>query len=219
MITTSALAARLATAAEEEEEKINPLVPHLSEIILGLVVLGILVFLISKFVVPAFEKAYADRTAAIEGGIEDAQKAQKEAQAALEKYTAQLAEARHEAARIREEAKEQGAQIVAELRAQAQEEASRITSTAHAQVEAERSQVLAQLKAEVGTIATELAGRIVGESLDDEARQKRTVERFIAEWQLGDPSSSDNAWRPWKRRNPSQRIAGGNFSQLRERAE
>lgn len=169
----------LAAAAEEEEH--NPLIPEWPEIVLALVVLGILFLLVRKFVVPAFEKAYAERTAAIEGGIEDAQQAQKEAQAALEKYTAQLAEARHEAAQIREEAKEQGAQIVVELRAQAQAEAERITSTAHAQVEAERSQVLAQLKSEVGSLATDLAGRIVGESLEDEARQKRTVERFIAE--------------------------------------
>ncbi|KQY59691.1 ATP synthase F0F1 subunit B [Aeromicrobium sp. Root495] len=169
----------LAAAAEEEEH--NPLIPEWPEIVLALVVLGILFLLVRKFVVPAFEKAYAERTAAIEGGIEDAQQAQKEAQAALEKYTAQLAEARHEAAQIREEAKEQGAQIIVELRAQAQAEAERITSTAHAQVEAERSQVLAQLKSEVGSLATDLAGRIVGESLEDEARQKRTVERFIAE--------------------------------------
>lgn len=164
-----------------EGYEINPLVPFLPEVVMGVVFFGILIFLVAKFVVPNFEKAYADRTAAIEGGIEEAEAAQKEAQAALEKYNAQLAEARHEGARIREEAKEQGAQIIAELRAQAREEAERITSTAHAQVEAERSQVLAQLKSEVGTIATELAGRIVGESLDDEARQRRTVERFIAE--------------------------------------
>ncbi len=172
------MSASLLAAAEEEH---NPLVPELPEVVLGLVVLFILFLLVRKFVVPNFEKAYAERTAAIEGGIEEAQSAQKEAQAALEKYTAQLAEARHEAAQIREEAKEQGAQIIAELRAQAQAEAERITSTAHAQVEAERSQVLAQLKSEVGSLATDLAGRIVGESLEDEARQKRTVERFIAE--------------------------------------
>ncbi len=167
--------------AAEEAEELNPLIPHLSEIIIGLIVVGILYVLIKKYVVPAFEQAYAERTAAIEGGIEEAKSAQKEAQAALEKYTAQLSEARHEAARIREEAKEQGAQIVAEMRAQAQAEADRITSTAHAQIEAERSQVLAQLKSEVGTLATDLAGRIVGESLEDEARQRRTVERFISE--------------------------------------
>lgn len=167
--------------AAAEGEQINPLVPHLAEIVLGLVAFAILFVLIKKVVVPNFEKAYAERTAAIEGGIDEAQRAQKEAQAALEKYTAQLADARHEAARIREEAKEQGAQIIAELRAQAQEEAARITATAHAQVEAERSQALAQLKSEVGSLATDLAGRIVGESLEDEARQRRTVERFIAE--------------------------------------
>ena len=166
------------TAAETE---INPLVPHVPEIILGVIVIALLFVGVAKFIVPNFEKAYADRTAAIEGGIEEAQAAQKEAKAALDQYTEQLAGARHEAAAIREEAKEQGAQIIAELRAQAQAEAERITSTAHAQIEAERAQVLAQLKGEVGSMATQLAGRIVGESLDDDARQKRTVERFIAE--------------------------------------
>ncbi|MEJ7635159.1 F0F1 ATP synthase subunit B [Aeromicrobium sp.] len=168
-------------AAAEETEELNPLIPHTAEIIIGLVFFALLFLLIWKIVVPMFEKAYADRTAAIEGGIEEAQAAQKEAKEALDKYTEQLAGARSEAAAIREEAKEQGAQIIAELRAQAQAEAERITSTAHAQVEAERSQVLAQLKGEVGSMATQLAGRIVGEALDDDARQKRTVERFIAE--------------------------------------
>ncbi len=163
----------------------SPLAVHPAELILSLVVFGILVFLIWKYVVPNFEKAYVARTAAIEGGMEEANAAQAEAEAALEKYNAQLAEARHEAARIREEAKEQGAQILVESREEAKAEADRITSTAHTQVEAERSQVLQQLRTEVGTVATTLAGRIVGESLEDEARQKRTVERFIAELEDG----------------------------------
>lgn len=170
------LTSSLATA-----EVTSPLAVVWSELVLGLIVFAIVVWAIWKFVVPSFEKAYADRTAAIEGGIEEAEKAQREAKEALEKYNAQLADARHEAARIREEAKEQAAEIKAELRAEAQAEAERIVATAHTQVEAERSQVLAQLKGEVGAIATDLAERIVGESLNDDARQKRTVERFIAE--------------------------------------
>lgn len=170
------IATRIAAAAEED---INPLIPHMAEIVLGLVVFALLYVLISKFVVPNFEKAYAERTAAIEGGIEDAQAAQKEAQAALEQYTAQLAGARHEAAAIREEAKEQGAQIIAEMRATAQAEADRIVATAHQQVTAERQQVVAQLKTEVGGMATELASRIVGESLADTDAQRRAVSRFI----------------------------------------
>ncbi|WP_414990967.1 F0F1 ATP synthase subunit B [Aeromicrobium sp.] len=171
----------ISTRIVASEEELNPLIPHTAEVVLSLVVFLLILFLIKKFVVPGFEKAYAERTAAIEGGIEKAESAQKEAQAALEQYTAQLAEARHEAARIREEAKEQAAQIGAELRAEAQADAERIRAAAHAQVEAERAQVVAQLKGEVGSLATELAGRIVGESLADDARSQRTVERFIAE--------------------------------------
>ena len=99
----------------------------------------------------------------------------------LEQYRQQLAEARHEAARLREEAREQGAQIIAEMREQAQAEARRVTEAAHAQIEADRQQALTALRAEVGTLAVELASRIVGESLTDEARQSRMVDRFLAE--------------------------------------
>jgi F-type H+-transporting ATPase subunit b len=70
---------------------------------------------------------------------------------------------------------------VAEMREQAQAEAARIVEHAHAQIEAERQQAVTSLRTEVGSLATVLAGRIVGESLDDEARQSRVVERFLAE--------------------------------------
>lgn len=191
------LTSDLLLAAEEHSEP-NPLLPHLGEIILGIVVFLILVALVRRFVVPNFEKAYADRTAAIEGGIQRAEKAQAEADAALEQYKSQLADARHESARIREDAREQGATIIAEMRQQAQTESQRIVTGAHAQIDAERQQVVQQLRAEIGTLATTLAERIVGESLEDEVRQRRTVERFIAELEAadepakGEPAASDS---------------------------
>jgi len=176
--------------AEGEHGEINPLVPHTAEIVLGVVVFLILLYLIAKFVVPNFEKAFAQRTAEIEGGMAEARKTQAEAKAALEEYTSRLAEARHEAARIREDAREQGATIIAEMREQAQAESQRILTAAHAQLEADRQQAFQQLRAEVGTLATSLASRIVGESLEDEARQRRTVERFIGELeQQGAPTA------------------------------
>jgi F-type H+-transporting ATPase subunit b len=159
----------------------NPLLPHNAEIVFGFVFLILLAIAFAKFVVPKFEKAYADRTAAIEGGMNEAKQAQAEAKAALDKYNAQLAEARQEAAKIREDAREQGALIIAEMREQANAEAERIVTHARTQIDAERSQAVAALRSEVGTLATSLAGRIVGESLEDEARQRRTVERFLAE--------------------------------------
>jgi len=162
-------------------EGVNPLIPHLSELILSAAFFLLLVLLITKFVAPRFEKAFAERTAAIEGGIEAAESKQAEADAKLAELEQQLSEARHEAARIREEAREQGAAIVAEMREQAQTEAGRIVENGKAQIEAERQQAVTALRAEVGALATGLAGRIVGESLDDEARQSRIVERFLSE--------------------------------------
>jgi F-type H+-transporting ATPase subunit b len=163
------------------EEKLNPLLPHLVEIALSLVVFGLLFLALKKWVVPSFEKTFADRTTAIEGGLKAAETKQAEADARLAELEKQLGDARHEAARIREEAREQGATIVTEMREQAQSEAARIVTLAHNQIEAERKQAVASLRSEVGTLATALAGRIVGESLDDEARQRRVVDRFLAE--------------------------------------
>ena len=159
----------------------NPLLPAWIEVILAVVFVLLLTFVIARFVVPRFEATYAERTAAIQGGIEKAERAQAEAQAALEQYNAQLAEARTEAARIREDAKTQGTQILAELREQAQAEATRIRTLGEAQLEAERAQVMASLRSEIGGLATTLASRIVGESLEDDERARRTVDRFIAD--------------------------------------
>ncbi|MFC5263261.1 F0F1 ATP synthase subunit B [Kribbella qitaiheensis] len=164
-----------------EAEGPNPLLPHTAEIIFGFVFLILLAIAFAKFVVPRFEKAYADRTAAIEGGMDAAKRAQAEAKAALDKYNAQLGEARQEAAKIREDAREQGALIIAEMREQASTEADRIVTHARTQIDAERTQAVASLRREVGTMATTLASRIVGESLEEEARQRRTVERFLAD--------------------------------------
>jgi F-type H+-transporting ATPase subunit b len=163
------------------EEGPNPLMPHTAEIVVGAVAFGLLFFFLRKYAFPMFEKAFAERTAAIEGGLQRAEKAQAEAALALTQYQAQLSDARGEAATLREDARAQGAVIIEEMRAQAQAEADRITSAARASIEAERQQALASLRAEVGTLASELASRIVGESLSDEALQRRVVDRFLNE--------------------------------------
>ncbi len=180
----------LLIVAASEEGGHNPLIPEWIEVVLALVVFAILFFAIKKFVAPNFETTYAERSAAIEGGIAAAATKQAEADAKLAELEQQLAEARHEAARIREEAREQGAAIVAEMREQAQAESQRIVDHGKAQIEAERQQAVTSLRAEVGTLATGLAGRIVGESLEDDARQARVVERFLAELETADAADA-----------------------------
>ncbi|GAA3444694.1 F0F1 ATP synthase subunit B [Planomonospora venezuelensis] len=159
----------------------NPLIPHAYELVVGIFAFAVVLIVVGKILTPRIQKTLNERTEAIEGGIQKAQDAQAEAQALLAQYKEQLAEARHEASRLREEAREQGAQIKAELREEAQAEARRLIEAAHVQIEADRQQAFAQLRSEIGRLSTDLAGRIVGESLEDEARQRRTVDRFLEE--------------------------------------
>jgi len=162
-------------------ESANPLLPPVGEIIVGLITFAILAFVVIKYVVPSFEKVFVARREAIEGGIERAEAMQAEAKAALEQYKAQLAEARGEAAQIRDAARAEGQQILEELRAQAQEESARIVARGEEQLAAQRQQIVHELRGQIGTLAVDLAGRVVGESLADDARRSGTVDRFLTE--------------------------------------
>jgi F-type H+-transporting ATPase subunit b len=170
----------LAAAAAQQD----PLIPSLTELIIGTICFFLVFGVLAKMLLPRAQQILAERTEQIEGGLARADEAQAEAKQLLDKYREQLAEARHEAARLREEAREQGAQIIAEMREQAQAEARRVTEAAQAQIEAERQQALNALRAEVGTLAVELASRIVGESLTEEARQGRLVDRFLGDLEV-----------------------------------
>ncbi len=157
----------------------TPIWPSAAELVLGLICFVVVFGILGRLLIPRISKTLNEREDAIQGGINRADEAQAEAQAVLAQYRAQLEDAKHEAARMREEAREQGAQIIAEMRERAEAEARRITEGAQAQIEAERQQALISLRAEVGSLATELASRIVGESLTDHARQSRMVDRFL----------------------------------------
>ncbi len=162
----------------------NPLLPSWPEFIIGTILFVLVFGALAKFLLPRAQQTLAQRTELIEGGLARSEEAQAEAKQLLDQYREQLAEARHEAARLREEAREQGAQIIAEMREQAQAEARRVTEAAQVQIEAERQQALNTLRTEVGTLSVELASRIVGESLTEEARQQRLVDRFLGELEV-----------------------------------
>jgi F-type H+-transporting ATPase subunit b len=173
----------------------NPLVPNTTELISGLIAFFIVFGVLAKMLLPRIQQTLAQRTDAIEGGLKRADEAQAEAKRVLEQYRAQLAEARHEAARLREEAREQGAQIKAELREQGEAERQRLIAAASAQIEADKQQALISLRAEIGSLSVELASRVVGESLESEARQRRIVDRFLTqlEEQSGNSAEAEAA--------------------------
>ncbi|CAM3763618.1 F0F1 ATP synthase subunit B [Nocardiopsis rhodophaea] len=170
-------------AAEQE----NVFSLHLDEFVFGLIAFLVLLGIVYKMW-PKMMAALDERANQIEGGIERAKKAEAEAEEARQQYREKLEEAHRQYAAELEKAKEQRAAIIAEAREEAQVEARRIIDAAHAQIEADRQHALAQLRAEIGTLSTDLAERIVGETLQDSAAQNRVIDRFLAELEQAESS-------------------------------
>lgn len=168
-------------AAAAEASNPPPIIPAVYDIVWSLVIFVFIAVVFRKFLLPRFQQVLDERADLIEGGLHKAEKAQEEAAAALEEYTAQLTEARAEAARIREDARAEATQIAAQARATASADAQRLVETATKQIEAERQQAVVSLRGEIGTLATELATRIVGQALADDARQQRLIDSFLEE--------------------------------------
>jgi F-type H+-transporting ATPase subunit b len=169
-----------------ETEGSAVLIPHVPEIIVGTIAFALLCFVLMKYVFPRMEETFRQRVDAIEGGIARAEKAQAEANKLLEQYKAQLAEARTEAARIRDEARADAEGIRQDILGKAREESDRIIAAGRDQLLAQRESIVRELRSEIGTLAVDLAGRIVGEALADEARARGTVDRFIADLDAAD---------------------------------
>jgi F-type H+-transporting ATPase subunit b len=179
----------LAVAAETEETP-SLLIPAAYDILWSAVCFAIILFFFVWKFLPAIKKTLDERAEAIEGGIKKAEIAQAEAAAALEEYTAKLAEGRSEAAAIREQARADGNKIIAELKEQAAVEAARVTATAQAQIEAERQAAVASLRTEVGTLAIDLASGVIGQSLSDDKKASALVDQFLADLESDEKSKA-----------------------------
>ena len=180
----------ISAATEGEETAHNPLLPADYDIIWSLVPFAIILFLFWKVVLPAMQKTLDARAELIEGGITKAEKAQAEADAALEEYKKQLSDARAEAAKIREQARLDGTAILTELKEQAQVESARIVANAQAQIEAERQSAVVSLRAEVGSLAFDLASGVIGESLSDDKKAAGIVDRFLADLEASEKAKA-----------------------------
>ncbi|MET0974926.1 MAG: F0F1 ATP synthase subunit B [Leifsonia sp.] len=176
--------------AAEEGETVNPFIPELYDIVWSAVCFAIILVFFWVMILPRVKKLLDERGEAIEGNIAKADEAQRQAEAALEQYTAQLADARAEAGKIRESAREDGKKIVAEAKESATVEASRIIATANAQIEAERQAAVVSLRSEVGTLAIDLASGVIGESLADDKRASAIVDRFLADLESSESASA-----------------------------
>ena len=183
------LNALVTNLAAEGEAAHNPLIPAWYDIIWSGLWFVIILAVVWKVALPKLTKMLDERSAAIEGNIAMADEAQKQAEAALEEYTRQLAEARTEAGEIREAAREDGKKIVDEARANALAEAERITVSAQTQIEAERQAAMISLRQDVGSLALDLAGNVIGETMSEDAKAQAVVDRFLAELETSEKAA------------------------------
>jgi F-type H+-transporting ATPase subunit b len=170
-----------AAESGEAEKPFNPILPSAPDLLWSLVIFVGIVWVFMRVFLPRLQKVLDERAELIQGGISKAEEVQAQAAVALEEYTAQLREARAQAAKIREDARHEAAQIIADGREKAFHDAERIAVTSLKQLEAERQQAIVSLHGDIAGLATDLASRIVGESLADDARQQRVINTFLDE--------------------------------------
>jgi F-type H+-transporting ATPase subunit b len=160
---------------------VNPLIPQVPDLIYGGFVFVVVLIVVIWKVLPRLNAMLDARSDAIEGGIKRAEIAEAAAEAKKGEYEAALAEARAEAAKLRDQARADGVKIIAEAKEAASVEAARVTANAQLQIDAERTAALVSLRAEVGSLAIDLASGVIGESLTSDKRSKDIVDRFLAD--------------------------------------
>jgi F-type H+-transporting ATPase subunit b len=174
-------------------ESANPLLPAAPDLIWSSVIFVVLFIFFWRLILPRVQVMLDARAELIEGGIKKAENAQAEATAALEKYNEQLAEARAEAAKIRDQARQDGTKILNELKEQASADAARITVNAQATIEAERQSALVSLRSEVGSLAIDLASGVIGQSLSDDKNAANLVDQFLADLEKSENESKSES--------------------------
>lgn len=170
----------LATEAAEEGGGVDLLLPESSELIAGIIAFSIIFFFAWKWVFPTISKTLESRQAAIKADYEAAEAAKVEAEGLKNDYQAQLAQAREEAGRIVEEARQAGESVRAEVVARADVEAAALKERAAADMSGERDRVAASLRREVADLSLDVAEKVVGTSLD-RSSQQALVDRYIDE--------------------------------------
>ena len=157
------------------------------EVIAFLIILAIL----ARYILPVLRRTMGERQRIIEQQMKDAQEAKQQLAQAQESYSNALTEARAESAQIRENARAEAQRTIDELRTQAQEEAARIVARGDEQLASQRSAVVRELRAEIGTLAVELAEKIVNQRLADDSSVSATVDAFLAGLEARDTAGTD----------------------------
>jgi F-type H+-transporting ATPase subunit b len=156
----------------------NPILPEMKEIVWFTLAFIVLFVLMWKYGLPPVQKAMNERSEKIRGNLEEAEQVRNDAQEILKQYKSQLAEARDESNRIIEEARETAEHVRRDMIERAEAQVAELRERSREEIRAAQERATSELQQRVGTLAIELAERVVEQSLNRDANM-RLIERYI----------------------------------------
>jgi F-type H+-transporting ATPase subunit b len=156
----------------------SPIMPATNELVYGGGAFLILFVIMAKVAYPAIKKGMDARTERIRESIDEADKLKAEAAASLAQYQSSVADAKNEANRIVEEARQAAEAVRADIIARAEAEANDIKAKGREDVEAGKARAIAELQSQVGDLTIALAEKVVERSLDD-ATNRQLIDNYI----------------------------------------
>jgi len=174
LATLSAVAAE----AAEKNEVVNPVLPTSNELVYGAIFFFLLLVFMWAVCLPPIRKAMRQRDEQVQADKEAGERALAEAEQIRRDYDATLAEARHEATRIIEEARQAADARRSEIIGAVETEVAAARQAAMAEIDAQRTAALGELTGEVAGIATTAASQVFQRPLDP-AAQRAVVDAYV----------------------------------------
>ena len=171
----------LAEEADDPEacqEAPNPILPATDELVWGALSFAVLFFLLRKYAYPQVKQMMENRAERIRSDLAAAESAKGDAEQVLAEYRAQLNDAKAEAGRIIEEARQAADRLKRDQESRLQDELAELRARAVADIESAKVQAVSELRGEVAQLAIGAAETVVQRSLDAET-QTQLIEDYI----------------------------------------
>jgi len=143
-----------------------------------LLTFAVMFALLAKFAFKPIAQALDRRSEMIKKSIEDAEKQRAEAKKLMDDYQKQLADARNEAGKIIEEARQLGERVRKEVVDKSNAEASAAVQRAQEEIQRQKEKGIQEMKDTVAALSVQIASRVIEKELD-EASHRQLVENLI----------------------------------------
>ena len=157
----------------------NPLIPDPGLLFWMVLSFGVVFFLLAKFGFPVIVKAINERKEFIEMSLLSAKQANEKLASIQAESEKLLAAAKAQQKDIIAEAMQEKQRIVQAAQEEAKTSAQQMIEDAKQSIQAEKERALQDVRKEVASLALDIAEKVIGERMKDDATQQKTIENLI----------------------------------------